>query len=105
MFIHIRNNSQYEFSNLYVITSLQFPNGKEVIDTLQYEMADATGRFLGQGFTEIKENKLFYKEQKVFPELGKYTFGIYQAMRKNGEVNPISSIKGIQDVGISIENY
>lgn len=105
MFINIRNNSQFEYSNLYVITSLQFPNGKEIIDTLQYEMADATGQFLGQGFTEIKENKLFYKEQKVFPESGKYTFSIYQAMRKNGETKPIAELKGIQDVGISIENY
>lgn len=105
MFINIRNNSQYEFSNLYVITELKFPSGTEIIDTLQYEMADKTGKFLGQGFTEIKENKLFYKEQKVFPELGEYTFSIYQAMRKNGEIEPITSLEGIQDVGLSIENY
>lgn len=105
MFINIRNNSQYEYSNLYVITSLQFPNGTEIVDTLQYEMADVTGQFLGQGFTEIKENKLFYKEQKVFPESGEYTFSIYQAMRKNGETKPVAELKGIQDVGISIENY
>ena len=105
MFINIRNNSQYEFSNLYVITSLQFPSGTAIIDTLQYEMADATGRFLGQGFTEIKENKLFFKEKKVFPESGDYIFSIYQAMRKNGETEPIAELKGIQDVGLSIENY
>ncbi|MCL4161860.1 UNVERIFIED_CONTAM: hypothetical protein GTU68_054753, partial [Idotea baltica] len=40
MFINIRNNSQYQFSNLFVITSLKFPNGTEIVDTLQYEMAD-----------------------------------------------------------------
>ena len=105
MFINIRNNSQYEFNNLFVITTLEFPSGTKVVDTLHYEMADGTGQFLGQGFTEIKENKLFYKEQKLFPESGEYYFSIYQAMRKNGAIEPIAALKGIQEVGISIENY
>ncbi|QTE24305.1 gliding motility lipoprotein GldH [Polaribacter cellanae] len=103
LFINIRNNNDFQFSNLYVITELKFPNGTEVIDTLQYEMADASGRFLGDGFTEIKDNKLFYKENKVFPISGKYEFTIRQAMRKNGEVHPIPFLEGIIDVGFSIE--
>ena len=103
VFINIRNNSEYEFSNLYVITELIFPNETVIVDTLQYEMADETGRFLGVGFTEIKENKLFYKEKKTFPVSGKYMFNVRHAMRKNGAVNPIEFLKGIQDVGFSIE--
>jgi gliding motility-associated lipoprotein GldH len=67
-------------------------------------MTDKTGRFLGEGFTEIKENKLFYKEKKAFPISGKYTFNVRHAMRKNGDVKPIEFLKGIQDVGFSIEN-
>jgi len=104
LFINIRNNNKYAYSNLYVITELVFPNETKIIDTLQYEMADKTGRFLGEGFTEVKENKLFYKEKKVFPISGKYIFNIHHAMRKNGEVEPIEFLKGIQDVGFSIEN-
>ena len=103
VFINIRNNSEYEFSNLYVITELIFPNKTMVIDTLQYEMADETGMFIGDGFTEIKENKLFYKEKKKFPVSGKYIFNVRHAMRKNGAINPIEFLKGIQDVGFSIE--
>lgn len=103
LFINIRNNSKYRYSNLYVITALNFPNGNKVVDTLQYEMADNSGNFLGKGFTDIKENKLFYKENKVFPTSGKYVFNIRHAMRKNGEVNPISFLEGVQDVGFSIE--
>ena len=103
LFINIRNNSEYEFSNLYVITELFFPNEMVVVDTLQYEMADETGRFLGVGFTEIKENKLFYKEKKTFPVCGKYIFNVRHAMRKNGAIKPIEFLKGIQDIGFSIE--
>ncbi|MDN3620898.1 gliding motility lipoprotein GldH [Polaribacter undariae] len=104
LFINIRNNNEYAYSNLYLITELVFPNETKVVDTLQYEMADHTGRFLGVGFTEIKENKLFYKEKKAFPLSGNYTFNVRHAMRKNGEVKPIEFLKGIQDVGFSIEN-
>jgi gliding motility-associated lipoprotein GldH len=62
------------------------------------------GLFLGKGFSNIKENKLFYKEAKIFPTKGEYQFIIYHAMRKQGEIEPISTLKGIQDVGFSIEN-
>jgi gliding motility-associated lipoprotein GldH len=103
LFINIRNNKDYAYSNLYVITALNFPNGDKVIDTLHYEMADNSGKYLGTGFTEIKENKLFYKEEKVFPTSGKYSFHIRHAMRKSGEVNPIPFLEGLQDVGFSIE--
>ena len=103
LFINIRNNNNYEYSNLYLITELNFPNGTVIVDTLQYEMTDETGKFLGTGFTEIKENKLFYKEKKAFPISGEYTFNVRHAMRKNGDVNPIEFLKGIQDVGFSIE--
>ncbi|WP_405611106.1 gliding motility lipoprotein GldH [Polaribacter sp. Asnod1-A03] len=103
LFIHLRNNNDYQYSNLYLITELNFPNGNIVVDTLQYEMTDETGRFLGTGFSELKENKLFYKEKKVFPIPGKYVFNVHHAMRKNGDVNPIEFLKGIQDVGFSIE--
>ncbi|WP_299063012.1 gliding motility lipoprotein GldH [uncultured Polaribacter sp.] len=104
LFVNIRNNSAYAFSNLYIITELSFPDETLVVDTLQYEMADKTGRFLGEGFTEIKENKLFYKEKKAFPISGKYTLSVRHAMRKNGAIEQIEFLKGIQDVGLSIEN-
>ena len=103
LFINIRNNKKYPFSNMYVITTLSFPNGNKIVDTLQYQMADKVGKFLGKGFTDIKENKLFYKEEKVFPASGKYLFSIHHAMRKNGEVNIIPFLEGVQDVGFSIE--
>lgn len=103
LFINIRNTSDYSFSNLFVITTLTFPDETKIIDTLQYEMAAASGKFLGKGFTDIKESKLYYKENKIFPKKGNYTFQIRQAMRKNGEVTPIQSLSGVQDIGLSIE--
>ena len=103
LFINIRNNNSYAFSNLFLITQMQFPNGQKIVDTLEYEMADATGRFLGTGLTAIKESKLFYKENAVFNKSGEYTFMIQQAMRKNGEIKGLNSLNGITEVGFRIE--
>jgi len=103
LFLNIRNNQKYSYSNLFLITSLNFPNGKKIVDTLEYEMTDNTGRFLGSGFTGIKENKLFYKENVVFPISGAYSVNVSQAMRKNGNVEGIESLIGITEVGFRIE--
>ena len=89
LFVTIRNNNDYPFSNLFLITKLRFPDGKKVVDTLEYEMADSSGRFLGKGLSEIKESKLFYKENVIFPISGEYAVSVSQAMRKSGEVKGI----------------
>lgn len=103
LFINLRNNEDYIYSNLFLITQLHFPDGQIVIDTLEYDMADVNGKFLGKGISEIKENKLFYKEKIVFPNTGTYTFKVAQAMRKNGEIEGIEELKGISQVGFRIE--
>lgn len=103
MFINLRNNEDYPFRNLFLIVKLDFPNGKVVADTLEYEMAKADGEWLGQGFSSVKESKLYYKEGIVFPELGDYEISIQHAMRKNGNVEGVTTLEGITDVGIRIE--
>lgn len=103
LFFSVRNNEDYAYSNLFLISELNFPNGKKVVDTLEYEMADARGRFLGSGLSNKKESKLFYKENSVFPVRGNYQLYIHQAMRNVGEVDGVSDLKGITDVGFRIE--
>jgi len=65
LFINIRNNNQYAYSNLFLITKIHFPQGKVISDTLEYEMAKPSGEWLGDGFGDIKENKLWYKEKEA----------------------------------------
>ncbi len=103
LFINIRNNNDYQFSNLFLITKLKFPDGHHLTDTLEYDMADNKGNFLGTGFSEIKENKLFYKEEIIFPATGEYLLEIFQAMRKNGNIEGVQELEGIIDVGFRIE--
>ncbi len=103
LFINIRNDDTFEFSNLFLITELEFPNGETTRDTLEYVMAKPDGEWLGMGNGSIKENKLWYKENIVFNDSGVYKIRVSHAMRKNGDVNGIQMLKGITDVGLQIE--
>ena len=103
LFINIRNTNTYPFSNLYLIAQLNHPNGKQKIDTIQYQMAKPNGEWLGTGATSIKENKLWYLENFQFTENGQYSINIQHAMRANGNTEGIIYLKGISDVGIQIE--
>lgn len=104
LFINVRNNSDYRYSNLFLITNMNFPNGKVISDTLEYEMAAPSGDWLGTGFGELKESKLWYKEDIRFTEAGEYVIEIQHAMRQSGETEGIEELEGITDVGFRIEH-
>lgn len=104
MFVNIRNNDDYEFNNLFLIIKLEQPKGKIKIDTLEYQMANPDGTLMGEGFSDIKESKLWYKENFSFPEKGKYKVSIQQAVRQNGKVKGVEVLQGITEVGFRIES-
>lgn len=105
MFLNLRNNNTYEFSNLFLIVGLETPSNNKTIDTLEYQMTAPNGEWLGSGFSEIKENKLWYKDAIQFKESGDYTLTIEHAIRKNGNVNGVEQLKGITEIGYRLEEH
>ena len=103
IFINLRNNQEYPYSNLFLIVKMDFPDNKTHVDTLEYEMAKPDGTWLGKGFSSVKENKLWYKEKVVFPTTGTYKISVEHAMRKPGNVEGIEQLPGIVNVGINLE--
>lgn len=104
LFINVRNNNEFAYNNLFLIAEIQFPKGKVITDTLEYEMAAPSGEWLGTGFGDIKENKFWYKENVRFDEPGDYKVSIQHAMRKSGSEQGIEELEGITDVGFRIED-
>jgi len=102
IFLNLRNDNDFAYSNLFLITELDYPSGKTVSDTLEYEMALPDGTWLGKGSGSIKENKLWYRENIVLPDSGVYKLKILHAMRQNGNVNGISNLRGLTDIGVEI---
>jgi gliding motility-associated lipoprotein GldH len=103
VFINLRNTHDYEYNNLWLISQMKFPQGKVVTDTLEYRMTEADGSFLGSGSNDVYENKLWLKEGIRFRESGTYQLALKHAMRKTGEINGDAQLKGILEVGYSIE--
>ena len=46
LYVNVRDNNDYPFDNLFLIVSLEQPNKKVIVDTLEYKMAnpDEIGR-------------------------------------------------------------
>lgn len=103
VFLNIRTDKNYPYRNLYVISKLTFPDGVAIQDTLEYEMADAYGNWLGDGLTDVKNNQLYFLENYTFPKQGTYQFEFTHAMRKRGELEGLQTLEGVRDVGLRIE--
>ncbi len=103
LFLNLRSNNDYPFNNIFLIVSMETPGGMTKVDTLQYQMAEADGKLLGEGFSDVKESKLFYKEKYKFSAIGDYKIGIQQAVRQSGKVAGEKELKGITEVGFRIE--
>ena len=102
LFINIRDNNDYPFNNLFLIVNMEQPDKRTIVDTLEYQMANPDGSLLGEGFTDVKDNKLIYKERMKFNS-GTYKIHIKQAVRQTGKVSGVVKLEGITDVGFRIE--
>ena len=104
LFINLRANDDYKFNNLFLIVSMEQPNGVTKVDTLEYEMADVDGALLGDGFSDIKESKLYYKENLKFKASENNKIHIKHAVRQTGKIVGVQDLEGITEVGFRIES-
>lgn len=104
LYVNIRDNADYPFNNLFLIISLEHPNHQVKVDTLEYQMTNPDGSLLGDGFSDIKENKLFYKDKVSFTQKGIYKIHIKHATRQTGKIEGVTSLLGITDIGFRVES-
>jgi len=97
-FISIRNNTDYPYSNIYLFLTTEFPNGHATTDTIECILADKDGQWLGTGSGRLKDNLIMLQQALRFPLNGVYHFYIEQGMRD-------IKLKGIEDIGLRVENY
>lgn len=103
MMIYIRNNRQYPFSNLFLIARLKTGDSLLLCDTLEYAMANEKGQWLGKGFLEVKESKLWWKENYEFPTADNLNVQLEHALRFNGSEQATDPLSGIVGVGFAVE--
>lgn len=95
-YINVRHADGYPYSNLFLFVKTKFPDGKQSNDTLECQLADENGKWLGKGAGDIYDNQIPFKRNVRFPLAGTYTFEIEQGMRTR-------AIPLIMDIGLRIE--
>jgi gliding motility-associated lipoprotein GldH len=96
LYINIRNDINYSYRNLWVFVKIEQPNGSAIRDTFELAVADAAGKWLGEGFGGLKTREVIYRRNVFFPRSGNYIISLQQGMREN-------MLEGISDVGIRVE--
>lgn len=94
--LNVRHMEKYRYSNLYIFLHTTFPNGNVTHDTIECTLAYPDGSWVGKGSGSMRSDKILLNPNLRFPLGGVYHFEIEQAMRDE-------ILKGIVDVGISIE--
>ena len=103
LMIYIRNNKQYPYSNLFLIAKLKTGDSLLLCDTLEYAMADASGKWLGKGFLEVKESKLWWRENYQLPAVENINVQLEHALRSNNSEQGLDNLEGIVGVGFAVE--
>ena len=95
-YINVRNTTDYEFANLYFFIRTEFPNGFVAQDTIECQLADYQGKWLGKGSGKLRYNSFILRKNIRFKQVGIYKFNLRHGMRSD-------TLKGIADIGIRIE--
>ncbi len=93
-YIHVRNNNEYEYQNLWLFVTQKHKNEVVKTDTIELFLADKFGKWLGSGVGALRENSILY--QKDEQGLDSCEIIITQGMRKD-------NLQGIQEVGLRIK--
>ncbi len=103
LMIYIRNNKNYPYSNLFLIAKLKTGDSLLLCDTLEYAMADAQGQWLGKGFLEVKESKLWWRENYQLPAVENINVQLEHALRSYNSEKGLDTLEGIVGVGFAVE--
>ncbi|WP_169719538.1 gliding motility lipoprotein GldH [Olivibacter sitiensis] len=93
--LNLRVTGEYKYSNIYVLVRQRNPNGKTNTDRVQLKLADADGRWLGQGGGGLYTYQAAFKRRYYFPDTGTYKIEIEQNMRDN-------PLKQVSDIGVCV---
>jgi hypothetical protein len=80
LFLDVRNNTNYAFSNLYVFLELSYQDQLVIRDTVELPISEASGKWTGRVSGTLVENHFLTYPQMVFSKSGSYKIVLHQAM-------------------------
>jgi len=104
LFLILRHNKNYSFSNIFLITEMKFENDSIKRDTLEYRLSEKNGKWLGKKRLSIVEHTLPFKKNLEILKDSTYSITITNSMRLINQVSPIQNLENILDLGLLIES-
>ena len=95
IFVNLRHNDSYLYDNIFLEVSATSPKGAKVIDTLEYRLADARGKWEGKKGGQWYDYILPFRSDIQFVGKGDYLFEIRYLMRQQ-------ALPGIGSVGLRL---
>jgi len=94
-YLNLRHTTSYRYANIFLFINTTFPDGTEARDTVECILADPSGKWMGKGISNIRDNQVLLRRGLRFPQQGNYIFEFEQAMRE-------PELKEIMDIGLRI---
>jgi gliding motility-associated lipoprotein GldH len=94
-YLNLRHTTSYRYANLFLFINSTFPDGRQARDTVECILADPSGKWMGKGISNIRDNQVLLRRGLRFSQKGIYIFEFEQAMRE-------PELKGIMDIGLRI---
>lgn len=97
LLVAVRHTQSYPYRNLYLGRQIIGADGIEYQDTVEIQLADDRGTWLGEGVGGIKTLTVPFRGQAVsFQKPGPYRFRFQHVMREN-------PLPGMRSLGFTIE--
>lgn len=96
LYLEIDHSTYYGFQNLYTKIYTQFPSGKRLEEMVSFELADKTGRWLGNCSSIDCKLLIPIQTGAYFNEKGVHRFVLEQFMRE-------SPLPGLQSIAFKVQ--
>ncbi len=96
IFVNVRHLDAYGFMNMWVWVHLQQPDGQVTHQRVQLKLADAEGKWFGEGLNGIWMARFPIKELIPMHNQGEYVISLEQDMR----INPLPAVMAM---GIKVQ--
>jgi gliding motility-associated lipoprotein GldH len=103
LYFYLENTDEYPYANIFIIAKTKRQN-KWIVDTLEYEMTDGHGRWLGKKVRHTVENLLVYKTNVKTEKNEKIELHLEPATRRIDRIEGDVFLPGIVRVGLIVES-
>jgi gliding motility-associated lipoprotein GldH len=92
----LRVNNEYDFQNIWILMHTEKPNGESAVDTVNLQLCDDRGRWLGKKSGAVYSYQAIFGRQHFFKPTGKYKIRMEHAVME-------PNLRGVLDLSLIVE--